>query len=237
MRRLVKLINKQNPDILLSGGDFVNGYDGKNTLDINIYAEELSKINAPIITVLGNHDSWFDKFTIKNALEKKGIKVLLNSHTVIDNIYISGVEDMQTSIPKPEIALENTEFPRILISHTPDIYYDIKEDVDLILAGHVHGGQVRIPFYGALLVPSKYGKKFACGKFNDSGNTMIVTRGLGNSILNVRFNAIPEIVVFFWISMEKECKILGYCGKGAAVWLLLPFFWPYGMTGCAVLCL
>ena len=195
LKRLVNLINKQNPNIVLSGGDFVNGYDGNNTLDINVYAEELAKINAPVITVLGNHDSWFDKYTIKNALEKRGIKVLLNSNVAIDNIYISGVEDMQTSIAKPEIALENTEFPRILISHTPDIYYDIKDDVDLILAGHVHGGQVRMPFYGALLVPSKYGNKFACGMFNETGNTMIVTKGLGNSILNVRFNAVPEIVV------------------------------------------
>ena len=195
LKKLVKLINKQNPDLVLSGGDFVNGYDGNHTLDIHTYAEELSKINAPVITVLGNHDSWFDKFTIKNALENRGIKVLLNSNTIASGIYIAGVEDLQTGVPRADIALENTEFPRILISHSPDIYYDVKDDVDLILAGHVHGGQVRMPFYGALLVPSIYGKKFACGIFNETGNTMIVTKGLGNSILNVRFNAIPEIVV------------------------------------------
>ena len=71
----------------------------------------------------------------------------------------------------------------------------MKDDVDLILAGHVHGGQVRLPFFGALICPSKYGTKFASGDFKETQNRMIVTKGLGTSILNVRFCDIPEIVV------------------------------------------
>ena len=67
--------------------------------------------------------------------------------------------------------------------------------MDLILAGHVHGGQVRVPFFGALICPSKFGTKFSCGDFNETNNRMIVTRGLGTSLLNVRFCDIPEIVV------------------------------------------
>ena len=65
----------------------------------------------------------------------------------------------------------------------------------MVLAGHVHGGQVRIPIKGALIVPSKFGTKFACGEFDDTGNKMIVTKGLGTSIMNVRFLTLPEIVV------------------------------------------
>ena len=154
-----------------------------------------NKIKAPIISVLGNHDAWYDKYTVKTALEKYGITVLHNTSTKFDNLYIAGVEDITTSVPNVEAALENTEFPRILLSHSPDIYYDVKEDVDLILAGHVHGGQVRIPFIGALICPSIYGTKFASGDFKETSNRMIVTRGLGTSILTVRFNDIPEIVV------------------------------------------
>lgn len=195
LKRIVRKINKINPDIVLCGGDYIKGHTGKNTLSIEEQAAELAKIKAPVVSVLGNHDGWYDKYAVKKALEDNGIKVLHNTSTKIDDIYIAGVEDMQTGIPNAESALENTDFPRILISHTPDIYYDVKQDVDLILAGHVHGGQVRVPFYGALLVPSKYGNKFACGDYRETQNRMIVTKGLGTSILGVRFNDVPEIVI------------------------------------------
>ena len=179
----------------MSGGDYINGHSGKNSLPINEIIEELKKINAPIITVLGNHDGKFDKYTVKKSLEGANIRVLMNSSTKFDDIYIAGVEDLKTGTPNIETALENAEFPRILLTHTPDIYYDVKEDVDLILAGHVHGGQVRLPFIGSLIVPSIFGTEFACGDYKKTQNRMIVTKGLGTSILNVRFWCIPEIVV------------------------------------------
>ena len=195
LRRIVNKINDIKPDLVLSGGDFIKGHTGKTTMPIEEQAKELSKINAPIVTVLGNHDSWYDKYRVKTALEKYGITVLHNTSTKVGGLYIAGVEDMQTSVPEVAVALENTEFPRILLSHTPDIYYDVKEDVDLILAGHVHGGQVRLPFLGALICPSIYGTKFASGEYKETQNRMIVTQGLGTSILTVRFNDIPQIVV------------------------------------------
>ena len=119
----------------------------------------------------------------------------MNSSIKFENISIAGVEDLQTGIPNINSALEGTENPRILITHTPDIYDDVKESVDLILAGHVHAGQVRMPFYGAMLLPSKFGKKFEYGLYNYNGNNMIVTKGLGTSIMTMRFNCVPEIVV------------------------------------------
>ena len=193
LRRIVKLINKQNPDIVLSGGDFIKGYSGKSSLSIDKIAKELSEIKAPVFSVLGNHDGKFDKFTVKNTLEKYGINILLNSCVQFDGITTGGVDDLQTGIPSAETALPDSDCPKILITHNPDIYYDIKQDVDLILAGHVHGGQVRLP--DAIIVPSKFGTKFACGDFNETGNRMIVTKGLGTSILTVRFLTVPEIVV------------------------------------------
>ena len=177
------------------GGDFIKGHDGKYTLSIEEQAEILGRIKSPVITVLGNHDGWFNRDRVKSALEKKGIKVLLNSNTKFENIYIAGVEDMQTGYPDIESALKDTESPRILLSHSPDIYYDVEEKVDLILAGHVHGGQVYIPFLGAPIVPSKYGSKFSRGIINETHNKMIITKGLGTSILPIRFCSIPEIIV------------------------------------------
>ena len=102
---------------------------------------------------------------------------------------------MQTGFPDVELALIGTEHPRILLSHSPDIYYDVHEDVDLILAGHLHGGQIYLPFIGALSVPSKYGNKFVRGMIQENKNKMLVTNGLGTSILPIRFGAIPEIIV------------------------------------------
>ena len=191
LRKIVNLINRQNPDLVLSGGDFIKGYSGKSSLDIDTIAKEISKIKAPIYTVLGNHDGKFDKFTVKNTLEKYGIKVLLNSFEKFKEITIAGIDDLQTGLPNVQTAL--TEDSVILLTHNPDVYYDIKQPVDLILAGHVHGGQVRLP--KAIIVPSKYGTKFACGDFNETGNRMIVTKGLGTSILTVRFLTLPEIIV------------------------------------------
>ena len=193
--RIVNAVNELKPDLVLCGGDFIKGHNGKTTLQIEEQSEVLKKIKAPIVTVLGNHDSWYDKYRVKTALEKIGITVLMNSNTKIGNLSIAGVEDLQTSVPKVDAALENTDSPRILLSHSPDIYYDVKQDVDLILAGHVHGGQVQFPFIGAIVCPSIYNTKFSGGDYKETQNRMIVTRGLGTSILTVRFFNIPEIVV------------------------------------------
>ena len=132
---------------------------------------------------------------MQKTLKKYGFIVLSNSSVKIKNIYIAGVEDMQTGTPDVQKALENTKPPVILLTHNPDIYYDINQKVDLILAGHVHGGQVKIPFLGAMIVPSKYGAKFAEGIIEENHNKMIITKGLGTSILPVRFRSTPEIIV------------------------------------------
>lgn len=195
LEKIVNTINDEEADLVLLGGDFIKGHDGKHTLAIEEQAEVLGRIKSPVITVLGNHDGWFNKGRVKSALEKEGIKVLINSNTKFENIFIAGVEDIQTGNPDIKSALKDTESPRILLSHSPDIYYDVEEKVDLILAGHVHGGQVYIPFLGAPVVPSIYGSKFARGLIYETDNKMIITKGLGTSILPIRFCSIPEIVV------------------------------------------
>lgn len=83
----------------------------------------------------------------------------------------------------------------ILLCHSPDVFPKVPKEVNLTLAGHVHGGQVRLPILGSLIVPSNYGDKYSQGLIEENGKKMIVTKGIGNSILNVRFNCIPEIVV------------------------------------------
>ena len=205
LQKIVNLVNKQNPDIVLSGGDFVNGYREKETMPIEEIASGLNKIKSKygFYTVLGNHDWDFDGVKISKVLQENGIKVLANSNSKIDTsigtIYIAGVEDLKTRTPDIEKALENTENPTILLTHSPDVFPKVLLGVNLTLAGHVHGGQVRIPLWGAVLIPSKYGNRYSMGLIEETGRKIIVTKGIGTSILPVRFNCPPEIVVIDFI--------------------------------------
>lgn len=204
LERDVKAINSQNPDIVLLGGDYVNGHKKGFTLPIGEISAEFSKIKSKygIYAVLGNHDGWQDEDGITKSLSDNGIKVLKNSAVRIEAqkpFYIAGVEDMQTGNPDTDKALEDINAPVILLSHTPDIIESVPYSVNLTLAGHLHGGQVVIPFHGAIIVPSKFGTKFASGFFNEKGKKLLVSKGLGNSILPLRFNCPPEIVLIKFI--------------------------------------
>ena len=195
LQKIVNTINEIEPDLVLSSGDFIKDHDEKYTLPIEEQVKEFKKIKAPMITVLGNHDGWYDKDLVREALQANGITVLENSNTKFEGLSIAGVEDIQTGFPDVEMALIGTEHPTILLSHNPDIYYDMHEKVELILAGHLHGGQIYLPFIGALNLPSKYGNKLVRGLIEETHNKMLVTNGLGTSILPIRFGAVPEIIV------------------------------------------
>lgn len=206
-KRLIEVVDKinaQNPDIILFAGDFAAGHDLKSSLNFEVYANHLKNLRAKygVYSVMGNHDYWADYDDIKEMLEGVGIKVLANSNEplTLENgktIYIAGVDDLQTKTPDVDEALKGTEnTPTIFLTHSPDVFVDVpKGNVKLTLAGHVHGGQVRLPFIGALIIPSKYGDKYSHGLIEEDGQKMVVTKGIGTSILPVRFNCTPEIVV------------------------------------------
>lgn len=195
LKRIVRAINRQNPDVILLGGDYVNGHKKGNSLKIEIIAKELSKLKSQYGTfaVLGNHDGWQGKYEIQKELENSGIKVLENTFADLGKFKVAGVEDLQTGMPDIAKAVGNPEKPVILLSHTPDIIKEIPPEVNLTLAGHTHGGQVSIPFLGALIVPSKYGSKYAYGWKPEK--KIFISKGLGTSILPFRFNCFPEIVL------------------------------------------
>ena len=196
LERIVKAVNVQNPDIVLMGGDYVNSHKRNLTLPIEDIAYNLGKIKSKygIYAVLGNHDGWQGKYSIIKALEANGIKVLENENiSPVEGLTIAGVEDLQTGEPDINKAINNITNFVILLTHSPDIFPDVPQNVMLTLAGHTHGGQVVIG--GAILVPSKFGKKYAYGLINENGKSMFVSRGLGSSILPVRFCCRPELVI------------------------------------------
>lgn len=202
LKRDVKMINKQNADIIILGGDYVNGHKQGNSLDSTVIAKEFGKLQSKygIYAVLGNHDVWQNAAGISHNLEKNNIFVLKNSNKTAENIYIAGVEDLQTQNPDISKTLDKVKTPVILVSHTPDIIKEVPEYVNLTLAGHLHGGQINFPFHGAVITPSKYGTKYAYGLFNVNNRKLFVSRGIGTSILPVRFLCFPEIVVIEFIN-------------------------------------
>lgn len=209
LQYIVKKIEEQHPDLILSTGDFVSGYDPIQSLPIEQIAKELSTLKPKygFYTVLGNHDWWQGGEKSEKILEENGIIVLQNENKVLkingENLYIAGVEDMLTRNIDLVKTLKNTQHPTILLTHSPDVFPFITDEsnskitgkVDLTLAGHTHSGQVNVPFIGPLIVPSDYGKKYAQGLVKENNKTMFVTKGIGTSILPVRFNCTPEIVV------------------------------------------
>ena len=201
LEKIVETINKQNPDVVVSAGDFVCGHTEHSTMHPQKISEGLAKVKSKygFYTTLGNHDGWYDRWYIKELLEGVNIKVLNNRNVKLQingkEIYIAGVEDMMTAFPSIEDALKGTKLPTILLTHTPDIFPDVPKNVNLTLAGHTHGGQVRIPFIGPIFTASNYGNKYAIGLVDENGKKLITTRGIGVSILPFRFNCPPEIVV------------------------------------------
>lgn len=198
---IIKIINDENADLVLCVGDFVAGHTKNVTMQIEEIAENLGKVKSKygFYTVLGNHDIWYDEKRIKNALSQNSIKVLDNENVKLNingkAVYIAGIEDMQTQKPNIEKALQNTTSPIIFLTHTPDMFPKVPEKVNLTLAGHTHGGQVRFPVIGPVFTASKYFNRYAKDLIVENGKKMVVSKGIGVSIIPIRFNCIPEIVV------------------------------------------
>lgn len=196
--RIIEKVNEQNADIIISGGDYLKRHSVENSMELDKITKGISSMKSKygIYSVLGNHDSFKDGKKVEEALTKFGIVVLENKNTKLEiegkPLYLAGISDMQTTHYSLDKALQDTNLPIILISHSPDITPNAKGKVNLVLSGHTHGGQIRIPFFGAVIVPSKYGKRYEKG-FVD--NFVYVTKGLGTSIVPLRFNCLPEITV------------------------------------------
>ncbi len=199
INKIVKLTKKQDPDIVLLGGDFARSQNAKANMDAGLIASKLTLISAPIFAVLGESDWWADGKKITEDLRSNGITVLENSNRRImvkrRYVDIAGIADMTTRQPNISAALSKTKLPRIIVTHNPDIYYDIIDDVSIIFAGHTHGGQFIFPFTPPLFVPSKFGSEFASGLIESSSNKMIISKGIGTTGIPMRFNCKPEIVV------------------------------------------
>ncbi len=204
LNKMVEMANAQNPDIVLLGGDYViQGVLGGTFMTPEAIAEFLSQLQSSdgSYAVLGNHDWWDDAKHITTVFEKAGISMLEDASVPVshnrERFWLVGVSDYyeaEHDIAKATARIDTNE-PVIVLTHTPDIFPELPDYVNLGLAGHTHAGQVRLPFIGAVIANSKYGQRYAYGEVREGNSTFFTSAGIGTSVLPVRFLATPEIVV------------------------------------------
>jgi len=208
LERVVREVNALAPDLVLLTGDFVTR--GSLTFIASRHAahrcaEILATLTSPLrYAILGNHDVTAGAPLVIRALSSNGTPVLLNQHVPIERngarIWLCGTNDPATSHPDLDLAIPaKPDGPVILMAHAPD-YADMVVEhprgplVDLMLAGHSHGGQVRLPVVGPLILPPM-GEKYVEGHFRFKQMQLYVNRGIGTVGLPFRLNCPPEITV------------------------------------------
>lgn len=206
-RELIEMVEKEQPDIVVMVGDMVNK-DDDNLAVVRNLCSKLNEI-APVYYSMGNHEGSMmngrlDSISIDKILREDGIHVLYNEVEVIEEvpITISGISTSEVNYDKwSKKAIEEfweSDNYKILLSHSPTLYYEKMKDADfdLAIAGHFHGGLIQLPVLGGLFHPDTgFFPKYAGGLYELTNGTLIVTRGLGNHGLVPRINNKPELVI------------------------------------------
>ena len=210
--KLLDMLREAEPDIIAITGDII---DSRNT-DVEI-ALEFTKAAmeiAPCYYVTGNHEARVSEYAaLKEGLTEQGVVVLdderieleLSGETIallgvndpsFETDYLFGDSETVMKNRLQEISDTENKFT-ILLSHRPELFEIYADNnVDLVLSGHAHGGQFRLPFVGGLVAPNQgLFPKYDAGLYTEENTNMIVSRGIGNSILPFRFNNRPEVIL------------------------------------------
>ena len=210
--KLLLMLKQADADIIAITGDMI---DSRNTdIDVAISFAQKAVNIAPVYYVNGNHESRvlgeYEK--LKQGLTDAGVTILENSSADItigdETISLIGINDptfrmelvddtMEQNIAHQLVSvISDNDNYKVLLAHRPE-YFDVyAENVDLVLSGHAHGGQFRIPFIGGLVAPGQgFFPEYYEGSYIEDNTEMIVSRGIGNSIIPFRINNKPEIIV------------------------------------------
>lgn len=210
--KLLDMLRETEPDIIAITGDII---DSRNTnIDIALQFTKAAMEIAPCYYVTGNHEARVYEYDeLRDGLIEQGVVVLDDERIELElsceTIALLGVNDpsfqtdylfgdsetvMQGKLQ--EISDEENDFT-ILLSHRPELFGVYSDsNMDLVLSGHAHGGQFRLPFVGGLVAPNQgLFPKYDAGLYTEENTNMIVSRGIGNSILPFRFNNRPEVIL------------------------------------------
>jgi predicted MPP superfamily phosphohydrolase len=196
----VRAVNDLRPHIVALTGDFI----GSSAHFIPACAAALEKLDAQdgVFACLGNHDYWVGAQRVTEALQAAGVRVLRNeAHTLSLNgalLNIAGVDDPwrgKTDFDRA-LSMADPNAPTIVLCHQPDLFpAAVQRGIDLTLAGHYHGGQVKLQFLGMTVSPAHFVSKFVEGLHVQGRSQLYVSRGIGITGPPVRLNAPPEITV------------------------------------------
>lgn len=186
-------------------GDFRAETVGPWQPSVDALARVLPKIDAPVFAVLGNHDS----LRMLPAIEALGVTVLMNESLPLSNdgLYLAGVDDAHY-FGTHDVAAATAGVPdgtvKILLSHTPEIYRDAaRHGFDLMLSGHTHGGQICLPGGIPVIVNADCPRAMCRGRWSHGALQGYTTTGSGASVVDVRFNCPPEIVLHQLLAAER----------------------------------
>lgn len=200
LAEIVAQVNALRPDLVAIAGDLVS--EKRTATRIYTPAEviaPLAKLSAPlgVVVVPGNHDHWAGWEALAAQLARyPQITVLRNQAAVRGPLIIAGVDDDFTGradLTATIAAMPRGAKVRIVLTHSPDIFPQVPVDVDAVLAGHTHCGQIAWPWGGAPATMSDYGDLYACGVTRQHGKVLVTSAGLGTSLLPVRLFTHPEI--------------------------------------------
>lgn len=209
IRQAIAMLNAEQPDLVLLTGDYVHQTPSAIPDGIAVLTELKSRLGT--LAVLGNHDHWEGTEACRAEFARHGLPLLdnqrvflsargLSDQPVDPSLAICGVGDLWEDTVDPEKALQDVpeDCPRLLLSHNPDVAELFPDRFprlrfDLQLSGHTHGGQVSFPGVGTPIVPSAYGPRYAGGLVQGPAWPVVVSRGVGLTVLPVRFRVPPEV--------------------------------------------
>lgn len=199
-RELLRILDAEKPDVIFITGDSINSRG-----DYDACGEVLSRLRAPlgVWAVRGNWEKWHPASDERAFYDRIGVKLLVNeAEPVRKDVWVIGFDDALAGDPDREaLSKAPTGIFRVALFHSPAYFERISGRCDLALAGHTHGGQVRLPFLGPLWLPPGSGS-FSSGWYEANGSRMYVSRGIGTSILGLRLFCRPELAI---ITVCGEC--------------------------------
>ncbi|MED2839984.1 metallophosphoesterase [Bacillus wiedmannii] len=209
---LIQKVKIINPDIIAITGDLIDSKSYDPEVSMELIRELVKKY--PVYFVTGNHEKWSGKYNdLEKELKKHHVTILRNEHVSIQKgeqkINLLGIDDPEFvtgnrdegNVVKDEIIKAKFEMQpdtyNVLLSHRPEFLTEYAdEQIDLVLSGHAHGGQVRLPFIGGVVAPNQgILPTYTAGLYEKQNTSIVVSRGLGNSIIPQRIFNRPELVV------------------------------------------
>ncbi len=213
--RAAALIARKRPDLILLVGDYYNRYSLFGNLSMPEITRELRRFHllpGRTFAVTGNHDTTAMNKGLREAIQHTGIRLLEYENTTLilrgRPLQLAGINDFHTDpacLARAFAGLDRSR-PILLLAHNPELFVMPDNVADLTISGHTHGGQIRLPLVGANYLPRRAEQFFDRGLFRkQDGRQLVVTSGLGTSLLPARWNCPPE-VLFLTLHPAPEQK-------------------------------